>query len=166
MAKVELTTMSAETVIDPLNDYTLMYDDSEGAGNQLLLRYLREVELVIAVSDETTSLTTGTGKVTFRMPFAMTLFAGNAGVRGSVNLAPTGSTIIVDVNEGAGAGTTILSTKLSIDASEFTSLSAASTVVVSDTSLADDANMTIDIDQIGSTIPGKGLKVVLRGYKT
>jgi hypothetical protein len=115
-------------------------------------------ELVIACSDEATNLTTGTAKVTFRMPYAMTL----SSVRASVNTAPTGSTLIVDINEG---GSTILSTKLSIDASELTSTTAATAAVISDTALADDAEITIDIDQIGSTIAGKGLKVVLKGVR-
>jgi hypothetical protein len=115
-------------------------------------------ELVIACSDETSNLTTGTEKVTFRMPYAMTL----SSVRASVNTAPTGSTLIVDINE---AGSTILSTKLSIDASELTSTTAATAAVISDTALADDASITIDIDQIGSTIAGKGLKVVLKGTR-
>lgn len=115
-------------------------------------------ELVIACSDETTNLTTGTAKVTFRMPYAMTLTA----VRSSVNTAPTGSTLIVDINEG---GNSILSTKLSIDASEKTSTTAASAAVISDSALADDAEMTIDIDQIGSTVAGKGLKVTLIGTR-
>jgi hypothetical protein len=115
-------------------------------------------ELVIACSDETTNLTTGNAKVTFRMPYAMTL----SSVRSSVNTAPTGSTLIVDINE---AGSTILSTKLSIDASELTSTTAASAAVISDTGLADDAEITIDIDQIGSTVAGKGLKVVLKGTR-
>ena len=115
-------------------------------------------ELVIACSDETTNLTTGTAKVTFRMPYAMTL----SSVRASVNTAPTGSTLVVDINEG---GSTILSTKLSIDASELTSTTAATAAVISDTALADDAEITIDIDQIGSTIAGKGLKVVLKGTR-
>jgi hypothetical protein len=116
------------------------------------------VELGFAVSDETTNLSTGTAKITFRMPHAMTLTA----VRASVNTAPTGSTIIVDINEG---GSTILSTKLSIDASEKTSTTAASAAVISDTALADDAEITIDIDQIGSSTPGKGLKVYLIGTR-
>jgi hypothetical protein len=114
--------------------------------------------IALAVSDETTALTTGTAKITFRMPYAFTLSA----VRASVTTAPTGSTLIVDINEG---GSTILSTKLSIDASEKTSTTAASAAVISDTALADDAEMTIDIDQIGSTIAGAGLKVVLIGVR-
>lgn len=113
----------------------------------------------IAVSDESTNLATGTSKVTFRMPYAFTLTE----VRANVNTAPTGSTIIVDINEG---GSTILSTKLSIDASEKTSTTAASAAVISDASLADDAELTIDIDQVGSSTPGKGLKVWLIGHKT
>lgn len=115
--------------------------------------------LIIACGDETTAITTGTGKVTFRMPYAFTLSA----VRASCTTAPTGSTIIIDINEG---GTTILSTKLSIDASEKTSTTAASAAVISDSSLADDAEMTIDFDQVGSTIAGAGVKVTLIGSRT
>jgi hypothetical protein len=115
-------------------------------------------EYSLAVSDETTALTTGTAKVTFRMPCAVTLTA----VRASVTTAPTGSTLVVDINE---AGASILSTKLSIDASEKTSTTAATAAVISDSALADDAEMTIDIDQIGSTIAGTGLKVTLIGTR-
>lgn len=110
----------------------------------------------IAVSDETTALTTGAAKVTFRMPFAFTL----TGVRASVTTAPTGSVLTVDINEG---GASILSTKLTIDASEKTSSTAATPPVVSDPSLADDAEITIDIDTVGSTVAGAGLKVYLIG---
>lgn len=114
--------------------------------------------IIIACSDETTAITTGVGKVTFRMPYAFTLTA----VRASVTTAPTGSTIIIDINE---TGSTILSTKLSIDASEKTSTTAASAAVISDASLADDAEITIDFDQVGSTIAGAGVKVALIGSR-
>ena len=114
---------------------------------------------VIAASDEPTALTTGTNKVRFRMPYAFTLTS----VRASVNTAPVGSTLTVDINE---AGTTILSTKITIDASETTSVTAATAPVISDSSLADDAIIGIDIDQIGSSTAGAGLKVTLIGYKT
>ena len=92
------------------------------------------------------------------MPYAFTLTA----VRASVNTAPTGSVLTVDINE---SGSTILSTKLTIDASEKTSTSAATAAVISDTALADDAEITIDIDGVGSTVAGKGLKVTLIGYQ-
>ena len=126
------------------------------AGNDILLS---EEVFIISLSDETSNLTTGNGKASFNMPFAMTL----TGVKATVNTAPVGSTIIVDINE---AGSTILSTKLSIDASELTSSSAASAAVISDASLANDALITFDIDQIGSSTAGKGLKVTLYGYRT
>lgn len=108
----------------------------------------------IACSDETTDLETGTAKATFRMPFAGTL----TDVRASVTTAPVGSTIIVDINE---EGTSVLSTKLTIDASEKTSTTAATPHVISDSALADDSEITIDIDQIGSSTAGTGLKVWL-----
>lgn len=116
------------------------------------------VEFCIAASDESTSITTGNGKATFRAPYAFTITA----VRASVTTAPTGSTIIIDIND---SGTTILSTKLSIDATEKTSTTAASAAVISDTAIADDAEITIDFDQVGSTVAGTGVKVWILGYR-
>ena len=109
---------------------------------------------VIACSDETTALTTGTGKITFRMPTAGTLTA----VKATVTTAPAGSALIVDINEG---GTSVLSTKLSVDDGEKTSATAATPAVISDSALANDAEITIDIDQVGSGTAGAGLKVNL-----
>ena len=70
--------------------------------------------------------------------------------------------VTVDINEG---GSTILSTKITIDASETTSTTAATPPVISDSALADDAQMTIDIDSYGSTNAGKGLKVYIIGNR-
>jgi hypothetical protein len=115
-------------------------------------------ELVVAASDETTALTTGTAKITFRMPRAVTLTA----VRASLTTAQaSGNIFTVDINE---AGTSILSTKLTIDNTEKTSTTAATPPVISDTALADDAEMTIDIDQIGNGT-ATGLKVTLIGTR-
>jgi hypothetical protein len=118
------------------------------------------IEFVIAVSNETNALTAGAAKVTFRAPVAFLLTE----VAASVNTAPTGSTIIVDINNGANS---VLSTKLSIDANEKTSVTAASAAVINTAydDFAVDAEITIDIDQIGSTIAGKGLKVILKGTR-
>ena len=115
--------------------------------------------IVVAASDETTALATGTAKVTFRMPYAFTLTS----VRASLTTAQaSGSIFTVDIND---SGTTILSTKLTIDNTEKTSTTAATSAVISDTSLADDAEITIDIDQIGDGT-AKGLKVALIGTRT
>jgi hypothetical protein len=116
------------------------------------------IEIQVACSDETTALTTGAGKVTFRTPCAMTVTA----VRASLTTAQSsGNIFTVDINEG---GTSILSTKLTIDNTEKTSTTAATPPVISDTSLADDAEITVDIDQIGDGT-AKGLKVTIIGTR-
>lgn len=115
--------------------------------------------LAFAASDETTALTTGTAKITFRMPYAFTL----AAVRASLTTAQaSGSIFTVDIND---SGTTILSTKLTIDNTEKTSTTAATAAVISDTALADDAEITVDIDQVGNGT-AKGLKITLIGTRT
>jgi hypothetical protein len=112
--------------------------------------------LCIAVGDEATALTTGAAKITFRMPVAITLTS----VKASLNVAQSsGSIFTVDINEG---GSSILSTKLTIDNTETTSKTAATAAVISDSALAEDAVMTIDIDQVGSGTAA-GLKVYLIG---
>lgn len=112
--------------------------------------------MVIAIGDETTAITTGTAKVTFRMPYAFTLTS----VRASLTTASTSGTPTFDINEN---GTSILSTKLTIDATEKTSTTAATAVVISDAALADDAEITIDVDVAGTG--AAGAKIVLIGNR-
>lgn len=115
--------------------------------------------LLLAVSDETTALTTGVGKLTFRMPYAFVPTT----VRGSLTTAQTGGSILtVDINE---SGVSILSTKLTIDNGEKTSTSATVPPSLSDVLLGDDAEITIDIDQIGDGT-AKGLKITLIGRRS
>lgn len=130
-----------------------------GADSGVSVTDLKTEAIGIACSDETTNIATGTAKATFRMPYAFTLTA----VRASVTTAPTGSVATFDINE---SGSTILSTKITIDATEKTSTTAATAPVISDSSLADDAEMTIDFDTVGSTLPGTGVKIWLIGYRT
>lgn len=112
--------------------------------------------IMIKVADETTALTTGTKKYTFRMPQGMTLTA----VRASLGTAQvSGSVLTVDVNQN---GTSILSTKLTFDNTEKTTVTAAVPAVISTASLIDDAEITIDIDQVGSG-EAAGLKLVFIG---
>jgi len=127
------------------------------SGESTGLRWASDpVGLAVAVSDETTNITTGTAKVTFRMPFAMTVTA----VRASLSTASTSGTPTFDINEG---GSSILGTKLSIDANEKTSTTAASAATITDSALADDAEITIDIDTAGTG--AKGAKVYIIGTR-
>ncbi len=128
------------------------------SGSTATLTILEPDVIAIAASDELTNISVGTGKVTFRMPYAMTL----SSVRASLTIAQTaGSLVTINVKEN---GTTIFSTKPTFDNSEKTTVTAATASVLSDTALADDAEITIDIDQVGTAL-AKGLKVYLIGTR-
>lgn len=114
------------------------------------------VVFTIPVGDLVTSLTTGAGKAYLRAPFAFTLDE----VRASLLTASASGNVTVDINE---AGVSVLSTKLSIDATEKTSLTAATPAVISDAAIANDAEITVDIDAAGVT--AAGLVVMLIGRR-
>lgn len=116
-------------------------------------------EIQLAVSDETTALTTGTGKLTFRMPHAMTLTE----VRASLTTAQTsGGILTVDINKNGS--TIFIANWLTIDNGEKTSVTALDQPIINVSSLADDDEITIDIDQIGSG-DATGLKILLKGTR-
>jgi hypothetical protein len=112
-------------------------------------------EIGVAITGETDPLITGT-TASFRCPYPMTITS----VRASVNTAPTGSAIIVDVKKDS---TSIFSTKPQISTSQTTSFGGAVPGVISSGGISDNQRITISIDQIGSTISGTGLKVWLLG---
>ncbi len=112
--------------------------------------------LQFAASDETTEIDAGTGVITLRMPYAMTLQE----VRASLGTASTSGAVTIDINQG---GASILSTKLTIDQGEKTSTTAAAPAVISTIALTDDAEITVDIDGAGAD--AAGLKIVLIGVR-
>ena len=114
------------------------------------------VVLGFAISDETTDITTGTAKLTARAPFAFTL----TDVRASLTTVSSSGTPTFDINEG---GTSVLSTKITIDVSEKTSTTAATPPVISDSAIADDAELTFDIDVSGTG--ATGAKIWLLGTR-
>ena len=147
---------STQYALDVGNDSDILVCDSGEASG---LKYTANTtSFVVACSDETTALTTGT-KVTMRMPFAFTLTA----VRASLTTAGTGANLVtVDIEQG---GTTILSTNITIDATETTSTTASTPPVISTSALTDDASIDFDIDQVDSGGVSAGLKVYLIGYR-
>jgi hypothetical protein len=111
--------------------------------------------MTIALSDETTALTTGTAKVTARATSAMTL----VGIpRLSLSTASSAGLPTVDINVG---GTSVLhaTNKLSVDATEKTSTTATTATSLVTTAISDDAEFTFDVDVAGTG--AKGAKVTL-----
>lgn len=109
---------------------------------------------LLAISDETTDLTTGNGKMYFRAPFAMTL----VGIpRASLTTASSSGVVTVDIDVN---GASILgANKLTIDATEKTSVTAATATTLATTAISDDAEFSFDIVAAGTG--AKGLKVTL-----
>jgi hypothetical protein len=120
----------------------------EGVGGQI-------DPYIVACSDEFTPITAGTQKVTFRMPYAATL----TGLSASLVTAATGSVFTVDIGKN---GVSILSTKLTIDAGETSSLTAAAAAVISDDTFALDDIVRVDVTTVGSSYGGNGLKVTFK----
>ena len=133
-----------------------LLDDADAATARVTLGLLDSI--IIAASDESTAIAAGTAKVTFYMPYAMTVTEVFAGL---TTAQASGNIFTVDINDGLSS---ILSTKLTIDNSEETSLTAATPPVISDTALAKGAKITVDVDQIGNG-SAKGLKVYINGYR-
>lgn len=101
-------------------------------------------------------IATGTSQsATVIMPFGMTL----TDVDLAIKTAPTGQSLIVDINED---GSTLFSTRPEIDAS---AVREDGNHAFSDTSLAAGSSITIDIDQVGSGTAGNGLTIMLKGTR-
>jgi hypothetical protein len=107
--------------------------------------------VTVALSDMTTQITTGTTKAYWVNPFDTALTITK--VKATLATAGSGATV-VDINEGSGTGSSILSTKLTIDASETDSDDATTPPVISDTSIAADGRLTFDIDTAGTSAAG------------
>lgn len=152
-----LNVFAADGSPDANADFLASFDTSAGLAKKVLHRNLKVQEsFAFAIGDETSALTTGTGKLTYRMPYAFVLTA----VRGSLTVVSSSGLVTVNIKE---AGVTIFSTQLTFDQSEDTTTTAATPAVISDPNLADDAKITFDIVTAGTG--AAGLKVTLIGYR-
>lgn len=104
---------------------------------------------VVSVSDEITYLAAGAARVTFPWPYSGVEVSE---VFALVNEAPTGSALVIDVNDD---GTSILGGTISISAGATTGNVTGLSVTPALKSV-----MTVDIDSVGSTTAGKGLKLL------
>tara|TARA_Y100001951_G_scaffold48243_1_gene38016 strand:+ start:280 stop:816 length:537 start_codon:yes stop_codon:yes gene_type:complete len=138
------------------NSATLFSDSSEASGNKW---DYPTTSFVVACSSEGDDLTTGDDKLQFRLPFQFEL----TDIIANVNSAPTGSAIHVMVQEDdvdimSGNG-------IEIDVSETTSEDATTQPTITDSTLAFNSIISVDLDQVGSTNAGTGLKINFIGYR-
>ena len=108
---------------------------------------------VPAVFSLSGAATTGTGTLRYPISFPATIH----NVLVSAGTAPTGADLIIDVNKN---GTTIFTTQTNRPTIA-AGVNASSFAIPDVTSLATNDYITVDIDQIGSTIAGSDLVVVV-----
>ncbi len=122
----------------------------------LKIEQRERIELIYAISDESTAITATTGLVPDLITQAFTLTE----VVAFCSTGPSGGAIVFDINLD---GTTTLSTKLSIDSGEQSSRSAATPAVISDSGLGNNEVVSFDVESSnGSPV---GAKIHLIGYK-
>lgn len=125
--------------------------DSDAARRQ-------DAENVMAVfaKPDKLEVTTDTGASRMPFPFAATIL----GVYATVSVAPTGAAILIDVHKN---GTTIFTTQGNRPTIAATAFAVNAEVTNMDvTAIAAGDYLTVNIDQIGSTLPGEDLVVVVR----
>ena len=161
-AEVNKTEWNADHVVD---DGSLTI--AKTTGLQTALDGKQDVNkpecISIALGDESTVLAAASTSVpvtSFHMPYGFVL----TNVKVGCTVAPTGASLLtIDVHE---AGITILSTKVTVDASEKTSGTAATQPVISDSALAEDSLIEIFVDQVDTDNVAAGVKVYLIGYQS
>lgn len=119
--------------------------------------YGTPVTFCVALSDETTAIDSSGTKAKLRAPYAFTV----TGARASLGAGTTTGTFTIDISEDSSS---IFSTALTIDATETTSTIAETPFVLSDTAIADDAELSFDVTDTGDDT-ATGAKVCLYGYR-
>lgn len=115
---------------------------------------------IVTCSNFETDLTLDLAVGYFDFPYNFTITE----IIGTAKTAPTGASIIADVNVD---GSTIMTTdKVEIEATEVSSLTATTQPTITDAAHSKGQRLTVDIDQIGSTIAGQDLEIQIIGYQT
>lgn len=112
--------------------------------------------------DETTAITAGNGKETFRMPCTLVPSEVRASLTTAQATNGAGGIFTVDLKQN---GSSVLSTLVTIDNTLRTSTQASTPPVISSPYLYDDAEMRIDVTQIGDGTAA-GLKLTIIGVQS
>ena len=140
------------------NNTVLTADSTQTAGIKWVLP---DFIFAYPLTDETTLPTTGVKYVTEPAPFAFTI----TDVIGGLTTAGTGAALFTfdilleDTAPNTNTFTTIFSTKPTIDASEFTTTTAATPMVLSATAVTKGKRLQLKIDTLDSNSLARGAKI-------
>lgn len=160
-ASFEMDTLDAQNA--PVLNDTLLLKDTNDA-NQLKETTIQAIGMAFTwgASDEDSPLITGLQYTTE----ASEIFRNLSEVILSVKNAPTGSTLTLDILKETGVNTnvfaTLFSTLPTIDITEFTSQTAATAAVFSDSTWETQRRLQLVITITDSNAAATGLKVSLR----
>lgn len=111
------------------------------------------VDHIISLSDETSQVLTGTNKSIFYSPYAFTI----TDVRASLSMSGSVSATTIDVKL---TGTTIFSTKITIDSGQYTSIDSATQRVITATTVPSNSKISVDITTVGTGATGCKLYLI------
>lgn len=115
--------------------------------------------LVIPLSDESSDLTIGDGVYTFYLPYDLTIDKMYL----SLNTISSGADVVVDVQKN---GSSIFNTSNSFKVVQGNNISTTQPDYNTNLYFTIGSKMSFNIDQIGSTTAGQGLKVMIHGHRT
>ncbi len=136
------------------NSGGVTFDNTWDAAQSKYLNSGLPCEFIVAVSDTTTALTTGTGKATFTVPFN---FAITEIICSVMTAQSSGSILTFNIKKN---GVTLFTTKPTIDNTELSTLTAATPMSIFYTAMAKGDVLTFDIDQVGSGGLGATVSII------
>lgn len=115
--------------------------------------------IIVRATDLVTPITTTGDIYSFPLPYDFEVTS----IKAKVDAAPGGSSLIIDIERN---NVSMLSTLITIEATERSSLTAATQPVISTSTLDDDDDITVNINSVaGITTDPTGLTITLIGYR-
>jgi hypothetical protein len=153
MADSKISNLTVALLLNNSDEFAVVQSGTTKKVTWSLVKTVIPNYMPIAIGDETTAITTGTSKYTFRMPASGTLIS----IRASLAVAgSTSGTTTIDINKN---GVSIFSTLLTIDSTEKTSETAATPAAIGTATFLDDDEFTVDVDAITAGATEAGLKL-------
>ena len=162
---VKISALTDLAAVPADDDYIPILDTSASATKKVAYKKVMkgyEKLIQLKILDDATLLTTGDGKLIFCIPSELNGM-NLTGAQAYLTTVATGATLVNISIYNLTDSVDMLSTPITIDASEFTSYTAATPPVIDTTKddVATADRLEINIDAVGNTTAGKGLGVLL-----